>query len=225
MVRWELYVNFFYSWIIFSLRCHQVEFSVLHWNEYSSQSYSFWKTCREKDKKPWTPFLPPLHAALKHAQLPWVTKAPHSIHVLLGMGLELARCPLMWDWGVTTNVRVLGVEGCRNNENSEGQPWCSPQGDEGTWAHDGQSKQLLGGWTVTKQLWTAVTRTAVSSPPALKKPTDFQENGQNGINEWVKWCGYWTGGRKFMKKEWNVGYVTAVTAQFCAFKNLIDKME
>lgn len=111
MVRWELYVNFFYSWIIFSLRCHQVEFSVLHWNEYSSQSYSFWKTCREKDKKPWTPFLPPLHAALKHAQLPWVTKAPHSIHVLLGMGLELARCPLMWDWGVTTKFKSFGSWG------------------------------------------------------------------------------------------------------------------
>lgn len=210
MVRWELYVNFFYSWIIFSPRCHQVEFSVLHWNEYSLQSYSFWKICREKERKALNPFSSPCSCSSEQAELPWVSKAAQSIHVLLGRGSELCRCPLMWDQEVKTKVKSFEGWGCRNNENSVGQPWHSLKE---TKAPELIVVSLSPCGEVTKQLWAAGTSTAVSSPPALKKPTGFQENGQNGINGWVKWCGYWTGGREFMKQERIKGYVTALTAQ------------
>lgn len=125
MVRWELYVNFFYSWIIFSLRCHQVEFSVLHWNEYSLQSYSFWKICREKEKKALNSFSSPCSCSSEQAELSWVSKAAESIPVLLGRGSELCRCPLMWDQEVKTKVKSFEGWGCRNSENSVGQPWHS----------------------------------------------------------------------------------------------------
>lgn len=202
MVRWELYVNFFYSWIIFSLRCHQVEFSVLHWNEYSSQGYSFWKICREKEEKPKPPFLPPLHVAL-------------NMHSSLGLAKQYTASVCFWAGALSSpGVLSCGTKGSNKSQHKckslqdwglQEQPeqWrvalVLPQGDEDAWAHHSQSEPLLGGEAVTKQLWADVTRTAVSSPPALKKPTDYQENGQNGINVWVKWCGYWTGGRKFRR--------------------------
>lgn len=44
-----------------------------------------------------------------------------------------------------------------------------PQGDEGTWVQHILTEPILGGGAVAEQLWAAVTRTAVSSPPALKK--------------------------------------------------------
>lgn len=122
MVRWELYVNFFYSWIIFSLRCHQVEFSVLHWNEYSLQSYSFWKICREKEKKALNPFSSPFSCSSEQAELPWVSKAAQSIHVLLGRGSELCRCPLMWDQEVETKVKSFEGWGCRTVRTVWGSP-------------------------------------------------------------------------------------------------------
>lgn len=151
MVRWELYVNFFYSWIIFSLRCHQVEFSVLHWNEYSSQGYSFWKICREKEEKPKPPFLPPLHVAL-------------NMHSSLGLAKQYTASVCFWAGALSSpGVLSCGTKGSNKSQHKckslqdwglQEQPeqWrvalVLPQGNEDAWAHHGQSEPL---WEV-KQL-------------------------------------------------------------------------
>lgn len=199
MVRWELYVNFFYSWIIFSLRCHQVEFSALHWNEYSSQSYSFWKTDREKEKKALNPFSSPSSCSSEHARLPWISKAAHSIHVLLGMGPELSRCPLMWDQGVTTNVRIWGGWGLQEQWEQWGAALVVPQGHKGTRAHHGQSEPFWEG----EQLQSSF---GLLSPGPLwavlqhckKLQISKKMDKMALMGEWNS-VDIWTGGKKFMK--------------------------
>lgn len=77
MIRWELYVNFFYSWIVFSLRCHQLNFQY-----YSEMNIYHWVTALERSagknlkRKP-NPnsFSSPSFCSSEHAELPLVSKA------------------------------------------------------------------------------------------------------------------------------------------------------
>lgn len=81
MVRWELYVNFFYSWIIFSLRCHHLNFQYYIEMNIHHRVTAFERSAGKKKKKPTqTRFLPPLSAALNMHSSLWLAKQ-HSASV------------------------------------------------------------------------------------------------------------------------------------------------
>lgn len=80
MLRWELYVNFFYSWIIFSLRCHQLNFQYYIEMNIHHRVRAFERSTGGKKKKtnakkhntnPPNPFRPPLCSS-EHGRLPLV---------------------------------------------------------------------------------------------------------------------------------------------------------
>lgn len=135
MLRWELYVNFFYSWIIFSLRCHQLNFQYYIEMNIHHRVRAFERSSGKKEKiqtqnnttqTPQTLFVP-LSAAVNTGGSLWF---PNQAAALGQAGLCTPRdVPVAlqvsprWDrgtrWELNTNLRVYRTGGCRNNKKND----------------------------------------------------------------------------------------------------------